>query len=203
MGTQHENLPPLGSEPDPNTGPESAALNGLGHLRLHIDCDKNEINISDLKELINLISSKQIPILSVYLENLSKLQREDAQKISEDIAASHSKKAEISGGGRIYVRLEPSEAEELIGHLVARSVSGAGEVSAAQLTGVLQAGQETPPDLILYIGKKRHLAAANLWSGAYAEFVFFEHDFADFQVKDLEAALAGFGKRERRFGGVS
>lgn len=73
----------------------------------------------------------------------------------------------------------------------------------ADLEQAMVRAQGAPPDLIIYIGPGRKLGAANLWSGAYAEFSFFEREFADFGMKDLAAALAGFGKRERRFGGVA
>jgi undecaprenyl diphosphate synthase len=42
-----------------------------------------------------------------------------------------------------------------------------------------------------------------LWQAAYAEFVFLPVLWPDFDRAAFEEALAEYGRRERRFGGVS
>ena len=42
-----------------------------------------------------------------------------------------------------------------------------------------------------------------LWESAYAELVFTDKMWPDFDEGDLEAALEEFSRRERRFGGVT
>ena len=42
-----------------------------------------------------------------------------------------------------------------------------------------------------------------LWQSAYAEFVFTDVLWPDFDRADLEAAIATFRQRERRYGGLS
>ncbi|HEX5279332.1 MAG TPA: isoprenyl transferase [Micropepsaceae bacterium] len=58
-------------------------------------------------------------------------------------------------------------------------------------------------DLVIRSGGERRLSNFLLWQAAYAELVFVDKLWPDFGAADLEAALAEFARRERRFGGVS
>ena len=57
-------------------------------------------------------------------------------------------------------------------------------------------------DLVIRSGGERRLSNFLLWQAAYAEFVFTDKLWPDFGADDLQAALAEFARRERRFGGV-
>ena len=57
-------------------------------------------------------------------------------------------------------------------------------------------------DLVIRSGGERRLSNFLLWQAAYAELVFTDKLWPDFGAEDLEAALAEFARRERRFGGV-
>ncbi|MGH9522521.1 MAG: polyprenyl diphosphate synthase [Terriglobales bacterium] len=63
---------------------------------------------------------------------------------------------------------------------------------------------ESAPDLDLLVrtGGERRLSDFLLWEAAYAELVFTERFWPDFEGADLAAAVAEFRSRERRFGGV-
>jgi len=66
-------------------------------------------------------------------------------------------------------------------------------------------GQTPIPDVDLLIrtsGEKR-LSDFLLWECAYAELCFVDALWPDFGAADLQAALADFHRRERRFGGLS
>jgi undecaprenyl diphosphate synthase len=56
------------------------------------------------------------------------------------------------------------------------------------------------PDLIIRTGGETRLSNFLLFGSAYAELVFSERLWPDFGEADLLAALASFGRRERRFG---
>jgi undecaprenyl diphosphate synthase len=56
-------------------------------------------------------------------------------------------------------------------------------------------------DLLIRSGGERRLSDFLLWECAYAELAFVETYWPDFDEQHLEAALADFGRRERRFGG--
>lgn len=56
------------------------------------------------------------------------------------------------------------------------------------------------PDLIIRTGGERRLSNFLLWQSAYSELVFSEELWPDFTREHLEAALAEFRARQRRFG---
>ena len=58
-------------------------------------------------------------------------------------------------------------------------------------------------DLLIRSGGEQRLSDFLLWESAYAEFVFTDRLWPDFDEGDLEAALEDFSCRERRFGGVA
>jgi undecaprenyl diphosphate synthase len=58
-----------------------------------------------------------------------------------------------------------------------------------------------PLDLLIRTSGERRLSNFLLWQAAYAELLFVDTLWPDFDGKALEAAIADFGTRERRFGG--
>ena len=57
-------------------------------------------------------------------------------------------------------------------------------------------------DLLIRTGGERRLSDFLLWEAAYAELVFVDAFWPDFDADSLQAALQEFHRRERRFGGV-
>jgi undecaprenyl diphosphate synthase len=55
-------------------------------------------------------------------------------------------------------------------------------------------------DLIIRTGGERRTSNFLLWQSAYAELVFSDTLWPDFAEADLDAALAEFARRQRRFG---
>lgn len=58
------------------------------------------------------------------------------------------------------------------------------------------------PDLVIRTGGESRISNFLLWQAAYAEFLFVDTLWPDFQRRDLIAALNEYASRERRFGGV-
>ena len=57
-------------------------------------------------------------------------------------------------------------------------------------------------DLLIRTGGEKRLSDFLLWESAYAELVFSDRMWPDFNEADLDAALEEFRRRERRFGSV-
>jgi undecaprenyl diphosphate synthase len=57
------------------------------------------------------------------------------------------------------------------------------------------------PDLLIRTGGDQRISNFLLWQSAYAEFVFVEKPWPDFDAEVLRAALVEYAGRERRFGG--
>lgn len=58
------------------------------------------------------------------------------------------------------------------------------------------------PDLMIRTSGEQRMSNFLLWSCAYTEFVFLDTLWPDFSEKDIDAAIAEFNRRDRRFGGV-
>jgi undecaprenyl diphosphate synthase len=56
------------------------------------------------------------------------------------------------------------------------------------------------PDLVIRTGGERRISNFLLWQSAYSEFVFTDTLWPDFDESALDAALAAYASRERRFG---
>lgn len=83
--------------------------------------------------------------------------------------------------------------------------SHSGCLSSDLLCDVLtktMAAQGGDVDLLIRTGGEKRLSDFLLWECAYAELVFTDRMWPDFDKADLDAALEEFCGRERRFGGV-
>lgn len=82
----------------------------------------------------------------------------------------------------------------------------AGRISPAAVTDEafaahLYTNGQPDVDLIIRTGGERRTSNFLLWQSAYAELVFSDTLWPDFAEADLDAALAEFARRQRRFGG--
>ena len=59
------------------------------------------------------------------------------------------------------------------------------------------------PDLVIRTGGEQRISNFLLWQSAYAEFVFSDQLWPDFDEQELDKALQTFAKRQRRFGKTS
>jgi undecaprenyl diphosphate synthase len=57
-------------------------------------------------------------------------------------------------------------------------------------------------DLLIRTGGEMRLSDFLLWESAYAELLFSDRMWPDFDVADFDAAICEFRRRERRFGGI-
>lgn len=76
-------------------------------------------------------------------------------------------------------------------------------LTAAGLETYLDVPDLPPLDLMVRTGGEIRLSNFLLWQAAYAEFVFTDTLWPDFQEADLNDALGEFARRGRRFGGLT
>lgn len=77
------------------------------------------------------------------------------------------------------------------------------EVTPERISSYLYTADMPDPDLIIRTSGEMRLSNFLLWQSAFAEFHFCSKNWPDFGEADLEAALADFQNRERRFGGLT
>lgn len=75
-------------------------------------------------------------------------------------------------------------------------------IDEAAIEGLLETRDLPPLDLLIRTSGEQRLSNFLLWQAAYAELVFTDTLWPDFDRAGLEAALAQFAGRQRRFGGL-
>jgi undecaprenyl diphosphate synthase len=75
-------------------------------------------------------------------------------------------------------------------------------ITADLLAGQLDASDVPDPDVIIRTSGEQRLSNFLLWQAAYSELVFVPVNWPDFDRPVLEAAIAEYRRRERRFGGL-
>ena len=86
----------------------------------------------------------------------------------------------------------------------AAAVQARGElVTESSLGGALALAHVPDPDLLIRTGGEMRISNFLLWQCAYAELVFSDTLWPDFDESALDAALAAYVRRERRFGQTS
>ena len=83
--------------------------------------------------------------------------------------------------------------------IVAAGVAAA-EVNEERIGQQLYTAGQPDPDLIVRTGGEQRTSNFLLWQGAYAELDFSPTLWPDFRMTDLDAALAEFASRQRRYG---
>jgi undecaprenyl diphosphate synthase len=78
----------------------------------------------------------------------------------------------------------------------------ANELDEDKLARYMALAHAPDPDLFIRTGGEVRVSNFLLWQAAYSEFVFTDCLWPDFGDAELDAALAAFARRDRRFGGV-
>jgi undecaprenyl diphosphate synthase len=92
-----------------------------------------------------------------------------------------------------------SEIVDAVRGLIAASVS-AHDIDEDRLGEHLYTAGQPDPDLIIRTGGEQRTSNFLLWQGAYAELIFCDTLWPDYREADLDAALAEFTLRQRRYG---
>jgi undecaprenyl diphosphate synthase len=126
-------------------------------------------------------------------ETMREIERAEAQtaqgtRLNLTVALSYGGRAEILAAARLVAeavrdgRLDPADIDE---------VSFGRRLFTADMPD---------PDLIIRTSGEQRLSNFLLWQAAYAEFVFQDVLWPDYDAGSLGAAIREFGRRERRYG---
>ena len=127
----------------------------------------------------------------------------DLQKLCDD-AVSKSSDYDVQvnfclnyGGRDEIVRAAKAFAAD-----VAAGKCDAGDLTEAKLSEYLYSAGVPDPELIIRPSGEMRTSNFLLWQSAYSEYVFLNVLWPDFGPEDLDAAIAEYHRRNRRFGGV-
>jgi undecaprenyl diphosphate synthase len=79
----------------------------------------------------------------------------------------------------------------------------ADQIDEALVSRLMWTAESPDPDLVIRTSGELRLSNFLLWSGAYAELMFMDLWWPDFNRDSLEKAIDAFRRRDRRFGGLS
>ena len=99
-------------------------------------------------------------------------------------------------------RDELVRAAKALAEQVAKGMLDADAITADLIDAQLDTSDFPPLDLMIRTSGEHRLSNFLLWQAAYAELLFIDKLWPDFGADDLAEAVASFGKRERRFGGL-
>ncbi|HEY4142093.1 MAG TPA: isoprenyl transferase [Pseudolabrys sp.] len=99
-------------------------------------------------------------------------------------------------------RQEIARAARAIAEQVASGVLKPADVTTDAISRFLDAPDLPDPDLVIRTSGEQRLSNFLLWQSAYSELVFVPTNWPDFDRATLEAAIAEYRQRERRFGGL-
>ncbi|MFT3978644.1 MAG: polyprenyl diphosphate synthase, partial [Sphingomonas bacterium] len=97
---------------------------------------------------------------------------------------------------------ELTEAARRLAERAAAGTLDPAAIDPAMIEAELDTRELPPLDLLIRTSGEHRLSNFLLWQAAYAELLFTDTLWPDFGPAELEAAVADFGRRQRRFGGL-
>ncbi len=99
-------------------------------------------------------------------------------------------------------RAEITEAVRKIGTQIAQGSLKPEDISEELVSGAVWSAGSPDPDLVIRTSGEQRLSNFLLWTGAYAELVFPEVWWPDFDADQLKLAIETYQRRDRRYGGL-
>ena len=131
-----------------------------------------------------------------FIGNLTVFSKDMREKIERlDLETAHNSfclNIAMNYGGR----------EELVHACQALILEGKTDITESDISARLYTANCPDPDLVVRTGGDMRISNFLLWQSAYAEYYFTDILWPDFSERDVDAAIAAFYSRHRRFGGV-
>jgi undecaprenyl diphosphate synthase len=188
---------------------EAAARTSLKVLTLYaFSADNWSRPAHEVANLMRLLKRYLVSETARCLENgvrLTVIGRRD--RLSPDLVRTIEHTEEITAGGAgLQLRLAVDySARDSITR--AASLMRDGECSQREfercLARAVNSSVDAPVDLLIRTGGERRLSDFLLWECAYAELVFVDACWPDFDEGAFDSALSEFARRDRRFGRLS
>ena len=123
------------------------------------------------------------------------------QRLHLRVAIDYSSRDAIARAALAAAADSPPPSPEQLGRRIDETLTQRIRATASPAPPDSSAG-DGAVDLLIRTGGEKRLSDFLLWECAYAEFFFTDRMWPDFNAADLDAALAEFKSRERRFGAV-
>lgn len=192
---------------------EAARDLGLTHLTLYSFSTENwrrpAGEIRDLMGLLRKFIGEDLPTLKK--EGVRVRIIGDRSSLDLDLRLLVSRaEAETAGNSDFHLHIafnyggrdEIIRAARALAHEVKSGALAPDAVDEAVFENLLDTVGAPDPDLVIRTSGERRISNFLLWQAAYAEYVFIDALWPDFNGETFAAAIEEFKSRERRFGGV-
>jgi undecaprenyl diphosphate synthase len=167
--------------------PAGEVLDLTGLLRQYLRSELAELHKNGVRLRIIGDRSRFDPDIRDDLANAEALTSTNA-RLNLTVALSYGARAEIAAAAR------------RLAEAVRDGTLDPAQVDEDHVAGALATVGIPDPDLIIRTSGEQRLSNFLLWQGAYAELVFLDVLWPDFNAGHFAAALAEYARRERRFG---
>lgn len=188
---------------------EQAAALEVGHLTLYAFSSDNwrrpEMEVQGLFRLLRIFLRREAEQLRQNGVRLQVIGRRD--RLPKSVLKDIERAEAVTASGRrllLSVAIDYSSRDAITraaAEAIADRIRPSQQMVRACLMNTLTAdGGEV--DLLIRTGGEKRLSDFLLWESAYAELVFTDCMWPDFDEAELDSALREFSRRERRFGAV-
>lgn len=164
---------------------------------------RTEEEVGYLMELLHVALTKEIGFYMEHNVRLRVIGRREglSEKLVDAIDAAEAKTAGNTNG-QINLCINYGGRAEIVDAVKALIADGvaADEITEERIAANIWMAGIPDPDLIIRTSGEQRLSGFLTWSGVYSELLFVEKHWPNFDVSDLDAALAEFERRGRRFG---
>jgi len=112
--------------------------------------------------------------------------------------AEAEEKTKNNSSGTMQLAVSYGGRDEIV--RAAQKASQAGLITEESISQHLDTNGMPDPDLIIRTSGEQRLSGFLLWQSAYSELLFLKKHWPDFNESDLDAAIAWYSDRERRYG---
>jgi undecaprenyl diphosphate synthase len=168
--------------------PETEISDLMGLLRFYIGAELNSLHKEGIR-LVILGDHKAFPADVAKMVDEAVERTAGNSRMTLAIALNYGSRAELVNAAR-----------RLAGRAAAGDISPA-DIDDAAIEAELDTASLPPLDLVIRTSGEHRLSNFLLWQAAYAELLFVECLWPEFDGAALNAALADYAGRERRFGG--
>lgn len=160
----------------------------MGLLRLYLRREIDELHKNGVRvRFIGEVASLQGDLQALIRDAESRTRANS--RLTLVIALNYGARAEITAACR------------KIAQAVAAGELAPDQIDETLIGGYLDAPDLPEPDLVIRTSGERRISNFLLWQSAYAEFLFLDILWPDFDEAALDAAIRDYGLRERRYGG--
>jgi undecaprenyl diphosphate synthase len=159
--------------------------------------------VSGLMELLVLALSREVP--NLHGEGVRIQFVGDRSQLSEKVRAGlTASEASTAGNTRLLFNICFNYGGRWDIAQAAARLAAAGEAITEQSLDRAMAMAHVPdPDLLIRTGGEKRISNFLLWQAAYSELYFSDKLWPEFDAAALDAAIADYAQRERRFGKTS